>query len=111
MSRALLVARCDGPRCAGLRRLREGPEDPVRAAVRKRRDGVLMSTDCLGACTLGAVAALGWARGEDSRLSWTDPPVMFCQVDLPAQAAALAARISDGDVGSGGDGPTTPGDG
>jgi hypothetical protein len=110
MSRTLLVARCDGPRCAGLRRLREEPGDPVRAAVRSRRDSVLVRTDCLGVCTLGAVAALGWASMQNRRLTWTDPPVIVGQVDLPAGAAELAARISDGDPASGHMGRTASGD-
>lgn len=94
--RVMLVARCAGHRCAALARPRTGPDDLVAAALRLRRDGVLMSTDCLGRCHAGAVAAVGWAHTDGKRLCWERPPAVVDQVETEDAARALAAWLEGG---------------
>ena len=94
-SRVLLIARCDGSRCAGLHRLRE-ENTSLRAAVRRRPDAVLMTTLCLGHCELAAVAAVGWARSAHNSLAWLGPPVLLERTDTAERAAALASWVTAG---------------
>ncbi len=92
----LLVAVCAGDRCSALCRLHAADcVGALRAAVRDRRDAVLLSIACLGACHLGSVAAVGWARTRPQvgALDWTGPPVLLTMLDLPARAEAAADWI------------------
>lgn len=94
--RVMLVARCGGHRCAALARPRTGPDDLVAAALRTRRDGILMRTDCLGRCHAGAVAAVGWARVDGAQVCWERPPAVVDQVETQDAARALAAWLEHG---------------
>lgn len=94
--RVMLVARCGGHRCAALARPRSGADDLVASALRRRRDGVLMSTGCLGRCHAGAVAAVGWARADGTHLCWERPPAVVDQVETEGAARSLADWLEHG---------------
>ncbi|WP_100499270.1 hypothetical protein [Geodermatophilus chilensis] len=70
-----LVALCVGHRCAALRAL-AGTEETVTAladAVRTTRGAVLVTAGCLGACAVGAVAAVGHrdgGAGDSGSMVW-----------------------------------------
>jgi hypothetical protein len=58
----LVIAVCRGQRCAALRELR-GPDagiEPLKSAVSRTRGAILISTGCLGRCSLAAVVVLAW---------------------------------------------------
>ena len=95
-ARVMLVARCGGHRCAALVRPRADADDLVAAALRRRKDGVLMRTGCLGCCHVGAVAAVGWAHADGKHLSWERPPGFWGQVDTDDAARSLAAWLEHG---------------
>ena len=88
--RVMVVARCGGHRCAALARPRADHTDLVASALRERRDGVLISTECLGRCHAGAVAAVGWARTDGTHLRWERTPVVVDQVETADAARSLA---------------------
>ena len=55
-----VVVLCTGHRCAGLHGLAgAGGVEQVRRAVAGSRDGVLVTTGCLGACSRAPVAGVG----------------------------------------------------
>lgn len=99
-----MVAVCTGPRCRALRTLHDPSADAagpggaaLHHAVRQRPDAVLISTDCLGACDRGCVAAIGTGTaGDDGRITWREQPVGLGLVELPDRAADLAAWVRHG---------------
>jgi len=95
VEQVLLVSRCAGMRCAALMQLRDDHRaDPVATALRQRRDGVLLRTNCLGPCHLGAVAMAGWAAcRKDHRWRWQGPPLLANSVDTEQAARSLAEWI------------------
>lgn len=99
--RLLLVVACGGQRCRVLRQLQttattcgDGGTDLLRDAVRQRRNAVLISTGCLGACSHGSVVVVGWAtRPHSASLSWSSPPIMVGLAERPQRTNDLARWI------------------
>lgn len=93
----LLVAACDGERCAALHRLRGQSDDAgradLRAAVRERRGAVLLRSPCLGACHRGSLAAVGRAVRRGRELRWLDSPVVVERIEAARRSAGLADWI------------------
>lgn len=65
----------------------------LRSAVAHRRDAVLVTTDCLGACSRGSVTAVGWASSTVGGLSWLSQPVWVERSETPRRARALAQWV------------------
>lgn len=114
--RILLVAYCNGSRCAGLRRLHANPSaaglpapaplhcrsddrassilEPLHRAVRQRPHSLLLSTDCLGSCAQGPMAALGWGLLTPAGAKWIHRPIGVGLIDRPGRAAELGHWIA-----------------
>jgi (2Fe-2S) ferredoxin len=90
-----LVAVCAGHRCSALHRLVTGQDgaDRLRSTIKTGTGGVLVSTECLGACARGAVAAV--AR-RDGNTGVTGPSVWLGGMDQPAALDALLSWLASG---------------
>jgi len=90
-----LVALCEGHRCDALHRLADGQKgvDRLRSTIAASRGAVLVSTQCLGNCASGAVAAV--AR-RDGTTGVTGPSVWLGGVDQPAVLDVLLSWIESG---------------
>jgi hypothetical protein len=66
-----LVVLCEGHRCAALHRLSDDGEGAagVSDAVAATPGAVLVTTPCLGRCSLGALAGIAHRDGDTSRTS------------------------------------------
>ena len=103
-----VVVLCTGHRCAGLHALAGGGLAQVRRAVAASVDGVLVTTECLGACSRAPVAGVGrrapgattstpltWLAGADSPVL-TDALTRWVAAPGPLPAslpAALSAAV------------------
>lgn len=102
----LLVAYCNGNRCAGLRRLHcaepaagsparpSSVLEPLHRAIRGRPRSLLVSTSCLGHCELAPMAALGWGLITDTGARWTHRPIGVGLIDRPGRVDALGQWIA-----------------
>jgi (2Fe-2S) ferredoxin len=90
-----LVAVCAGHRCSALHRLATGQDGAgrLRSTIKTGTGGVLVSTECLGVCARGAVAAV--AR-RDGSTGVTGPSVWLSEMDQPAALAALLGWLASG---------------
>lgn len=90
-----LVAVCAGHRCSALHRLAAGQDgaDRLRSTIMTGTGGVLVSTECLGACARGAIAAVARREGNTGV---TGPSVWLGGIDQPAALDALLAWIASG---------------
>ena len=90
-----LVALCSGHRCTALHRLADGQDgtDRLRSTIATGRGAVLVSTECLGACANGAVAAV--AR-RDGSTGTTGPAIWLGGMDQPDALDALLSWITSG---------------
>ncbi|WP_146069513.1 hypothetical protein [Cryobacterium sp. Y11] len=90
-----LVALCAGYRCNALHRLADGQNgaDRLRSTIAASRGAILVSTECLGACARGAVAAV--AR-RDGSTGMTGPSVWLGGLDQPVALDALLGWIASG---------------
>ena len=89
------VALCAGHRCSALHRLAAGQNgtDRLRSTIASRKGAVLVSTECLGACASGAVAALARRDGTTGK---TGPSVWFGGMEQKEALDALLSWISAG---------------
>jgi len=90
-----LVALCAGHRCNALHRLADGHDgtDRLRSTIATGRGAVLVSTECLGACANGAVAAVARRDGSTGK---TGPTVWLGGMDQPDTLDALLTWIASG---------------
>ncbi|TFC96766.1 MULTISPECIES: hypothetical protein [Cryobacterium] len=90
-----LVALCAGHRCNALHRLADGQDgsDRLRSTIATGKGAVLLSTECLGACAHGAVAAV--AR-RDGTTGMTGPALWLGGMDHPDTLIALLSWIASG---------------
>jgi hypothetical protein len=90
-----LVALCAGHRCEALHRLATDGTgaDRLRTTVARRSGAVLVSTQCLGACASGAVAAIARRSGATGT---TGPSVWLGGVDRAPVLHALLGWIRAG---------------
>ncbi len=90
-----LVALCAGHRCNALHHLATGQSgtDRLRPTIASERGAVLVSTDCLGACASGAVAAVARRDGATGK---TGPSVWLGGMDQPAALDAFLSWLSAG---------------
>ena len=90
-----LVALCEGHRCDALHRLADGQTgaDRLRSAIATSRGAVLVSTQCLGACASGSVAAVARRDGATGVIGSS---VWLGGVDQPAVLAVLLRWIESG---------------
>ena len=90
-----LIALCEGRRCDALHRLADDQNgtDRLRSTIATSRGAVLVSTQCMGACASGSVAAVARRNGATGR---TGPSVWLCGVDHPAVLGALLSWIKSG---------------
>ena len=90
-----LIALCEGYRCDALHRLADGQKgvDRLRSTIATSQGAVLVSTQCLGACASGAVAAV--AR-RNRATGVTGPSLWLGGVDHPAVLGVLLSWIESG---------------
>lgn len=90
-----LVALCEGYRCDALHRLADGQNgaDRLRSTIAASRGAVLVSTQCLGACASGAVAAVARRDGATGVIGSS---VWLGGVDQPAVLDVLLGWIKSG---------------
>lgn len=103
-----LIALCEGHRCDALHRLADGQKgaDRLRPAIATSQGAVLVSTQCLGACASGAVAAVARRNGATGM---TGQSVWLGGVDHPAVLGVLLGWIeSGGSAGISGSGDPLP---
>lgn len=90
-----LIALCEGYRCDALHRLAGGQKgaDRLRSTIAASQGAVLVSTQCLGACASGAVAAVARRNGA---AGMTGRSVWLGGVDHPAVLGVLLTWIESG---------------
>ena len=90
-----LVVLCQGHRCAALHRLADAGAGVVgiSAAVAGSPGAVLVTSGCLGRCSLGALAGVAHRDGGGAGVS---PALWLSGVEAPERSAALCRWISDG---------------
>ncbi|WP_026552394.1 hypothetical protein [Arthrobacter sp. H20] len=90
-----ILALCVGQRCSALRRLAENENsvEDLKSAVKNSAGAVFISADCLGPCSLGAVAAVAHRGGNGKD---TGRSVWLGSTEGPQRSEALKRWITEG---------------
>ena len=90
-----LVVLCEGHRCAALHRLSGSGEGAARISeeVAGTRGAVLVTTPCLGHCSLGALAGIAHRDGDTGR---TSAAVWLSGVQASERGERLRRWIAEG---------------
>ncbi|RBY86897.1 hypothetical protein [Blastococcus sp. TF02A-26] len=88
-----LVVLCQGHRCAALHRLADGGAGTaaISVAVGATRGAVLVTSGCLGRCSLGALAGVAHRAPGSGAVS---PALWLSGVEAPGRSAALLRWVT-----------------